>query len=255
MTKRRPPLAERRSAIAVGETGPGQVPSHVFSITADASASAIDQSAGLAGALPLRVGGEGTVLAVDPHGQPLAVRLFRPTTTRIVLVGSPRCAQLIAFRSLATGARVAIGTARPQIWTPITAAAPPGTVTVGPVDADPVEPPGRRTRPLLYLDDAPPYGAPPELPAGRWTTILTIREALTHRESELLERADLVAVQPLVPAEVEVLTSVLKLPGIDERLARLPADVLTVAHRRGVRFGRLTVTQTEQHFFGSALRR
>ncbi|MFI5955631.1 hypothetical protein [Cryptosporangium sp. NPDC051539] len=255
MSKRRPPLAERRSAIAIGESGPGQIPSHVFSVDPDATSGVTDQSAGLAGALPLRVGGEGTVLGIDPHGKPLAVRLFRPTQTRVVLVGSPRCAQLIAFRSLASGARVTIGTARPQVWAPITAAAPPGTVAIRPVDAEPAEQPGTRTRPLLYLDDAPPYGVPPELPSGRWTTVLTIREALTHREAELLERADLVAAQPLVPAEVEVLSSALKVPGIDDRLSRLPADVLTVAHPRGVRFGRLTVTQTEQHFFGPALRR
>ncbi|GAA3386905.1 hypothetical protein GCM10020369_27360 [Cryptosporangium minutisporangium] len=204
--------------------------------------------------LPLRVGGDGTVLGVDPHGAPLAVRLFRAAPTRIVLVGSPRCAQLTAFRTLASGAQVVVGTARPQTWAPLVGAAPPGTVAVRPADAPPLAS-GRRTRPLLHIDDAPPYDTPPELPAGRWTTVVTLREALTHREAELVEHADLVLLQPLVQTEAEVLASALRVPGIDQRLARLPADVLTVADRRGVRWGRLSVTPIEHHSFGPALRR
>lgn len=234
MNRRHPPLAERRPA----GTEPSQVP-----------AQAIGWES-----ITLQVGGDGTVLGVDPRGAPLIVRLFRAAPTRIVLVGSPRCAQLIAFRALASGAQAVVGTARPEAWTPLTRSAPPGTVVVRPGDAPPAAS-GRRTRPLLHIDDAPPYGTPPELPTGRWTTVVTLREALTHREAELLDHADLVVLQPLVQAEVDVLASVLRVPGVDQRLARLPADVLTVVDRHSVRWGRLSVTPIEHRSFGPALRR
>lgn len=245
---RRPPLAEHRPAISVGQAGPGHVPSHLF----DTEPSPANADQALAGSLPLQVGGAGTVLAIDPHGKPVSVRLFRSSSTRVMLVGSPRCAQLIAFRTLAAGASVVVGTARPQVWAPL--GRQTDSVTIQPVDAEGT-PTGRRTRPLLYLDDAPPYGAVPDIPVGRWTTALTIREALTHREAQLLDSADLVLLQPLVPAEVDVAASVLKAPGVDQRLSRLPADVLTVVHRREVRWGRLSVTAAEKQFFGHALRR
>jgi len=264
MSRRHPPLAERRPATPASTDLPGPISSH---LVPDART------------LSLRIGGEGTVLGVDPHGRPLTVRLFRPTQTRIVLVGSPRCAQLVVYRALACGARAVIDTARPQVWSAITAAAPPGTVTVRPLDAGPA-PTGGRTHPVLHVDDSPPGDRwneppggrwnespdgrwngspdgthPPELPDGRWTTLLTLREALTPREVALLDRADLLLLQPLASSEVAVLTTVLRVPGVDDRLARLPADVLTVAHRRGVRWGRLSVTGIEHHHFGRALRR
>ncbi|SHN03499.1 hypothetical protein [Cryptosporangium aurantiacum] len=235
MSRRHPPLADSHPQ----NVEPGHLPSHHF---------AADPATALA------IGGDGTVLGVDPQGAPLSVRLFRPSLTRVVLVGSPRCAQLIGYRALACGAQLTVGTARPQVWTPLVSAATPDPVAVRPFDAEPFTT-GRRTRPLLHFDDAPPYGTPPELPAGRWTTVVTIRELLTHREAELLERADLVVLQPLVAAEVDVLASALRAPGADQRLTHLPADVLTVADRRGVRWGRLSVTPIESRYFGPALRR
>ena len=227
MTRRHPPLAERHP-ITSG-TDVGRIPTQL--VTAPPTT---------------RIGGDGVALGVDPHGAPLGVRLFRPAPTRAVLVGSPRCAQLVAYRALATGARVVVSTGRPAVWAPLAGA---GGVPIHPVDA--AAEPARRTRPLLYLDDAPPYGRPPELPGNRWTTVLTLREALTHREAELVERADVLLLQQLVPDEI----TILKAPGLDQRLAQLPADALAVSDGRGVRWGRLSVTPIEHHHFGPALRR
>lgn len=240
MTRRRPPLTERRLA---GESAPSHVPSHLVAVPSPTATGSRSQDPALA----LRVGGDGVVLGVEPHGGPLGVRLFRAAATRVVLVGSPHCAQVVAYRAVATGARIVVSTARPQIWSPLANAGP---TEVRPVDATAER--GRRTHPLLYIDDAPPYGRPPELPTARWTTVLTVREALTHRDAELLERADLMLLQPLTPAEADVLASARKNPGIT---TGLPPDVLTVVHRGGHSWGRLSVTPIEHHYFGPALRR
>lgn len=236
MTRRRPPLAERRAVTPVGDTVPGVLPSHLVR----------SPVGGPEPALALRLGGDGVVLGVDRHGGPLGVRLFRPAATRIVFVGSPRGAQLVAFRVLATGADVVVGTARPATWNPIAALGVPVR------SADSAPGTGRRTRPLLHVDDAPPHDRPPKLPDARWTTVLTLRDALTHRDVELVERADLLLVQSLTPAEADVLTSARRLP---QRIPVPPPDVLTVVHARGVRWGRLAVTPVEQHYLGQVLRR
>ncbi|MFG1920449.1 hypothetical protein [Cryptosporangium sp. NPDC048952] len=225
MIRRRPPLAEPRP---ISDAAPGHVPSNLV-LNDDP-------------ALSLRIGGDGVVLGVEPNGAPLGVRLFRPTPTRAVFVGAPNCAQLIAFRAVAAGAHVVVSTGRPGTWTFLASQGIP----VRPVDSTPET--ATRTRPVLYVDDAPPYGRPPELPTNRWTTVLTIREVLTHREAGLIEHADLLLLQPLTPAEADVLPPPRR---IDQPL---PADALTVASRSGVRWGRVAVTPTEHHYLGPARR-
>ncbi|WP_344652035.1 hypothetical protein [Cryptosporangium japonicum] len=235
---------------------------------------------GSGSALSLRVGGDGVVLG-HQQSAPLSVRLFRSAHTRALFVGSPACAQLIAYRALATGAHVIVNTARPRVWAPIAAHgaliqpfdAHPETADGLPVppfdthsetaDGLPVPPThngepdltnqdtrnkptpeaAHRTQPLLYINDAP---TPPDLPTTPWTTVLTIREALTPRETTLIDHADLLLLQPLTPQETAL---------IPQKISpHQPPTTLTIVDRHRVRSGHLHITPVENHYFGPALR-
>ncbi|GHJ57103.1 hypothetical protein Nm8I071_64100 [Nonomuraea sp. TT08I-71] len=76
----------------------------------------------------------------------MTVRLFRPTTTRLLLVGGVRAAQLLALRALALGARVAVQTTRPRVWEPFVrgVGAPGGAVPLVPRGGRSAARPGRR---------------------------------------------------------------------------------------------------------------
>lgn len=87
--------------------------------------------------LHLPVGTSGLMLGRNRHGNPVVARLFRPEQTRVLLVGGVRCAQLVALRAMALGARVMVQTARPRAWEPfVRGAAVPG-------ESIAVVPPGR----------------------------------------------------------------------------------------------------------------
>ncbi len=58
----------------------------------------------------------GMVLGYDRHGIPVVARVFRPTGTRIVVVGGLRTAQVLALRALAVGARIDVRTRRWAAW-------------------------------------------------------------------------------------------------------------------------------------------
>lgn len=120
-------------------------------------------SIGEFGRLSLPASWTGVVVGRDRHGDPLPVRLFRPAHTRSLLVGSLRCVQLLAFRSLAVGARVLVRTRRPRDWAVFArgTAVPQGSIVLAP-PGHPVEmPPGSPLSPLLIILDAGPATPPP----------------------------------------------------------------------------------------------
>lgn len=66
--------------------------------------------------LRLVAGGGGLVVGRNRQQEPVGLRVFRAEPTRLMLTGGVRAAELLAFRSLALGARLFIQTAREQEW-------------------------------------------------------------------------------------------------------------------------------------------
>ena len=228
--------------------------------------------AGLAATLPLAVTGgaaagspppaldlppaaAGLMVGANRHGAALTVRLFRPATTRVLLVGGVPAAQLLVLRALALGARVVVQTGRPRFWEPFVR----GVGTVG--GGVPLLPPGRPVggapgsplHPLLVVVDAGPV--PPEAgPAAAWQSVLVVRDELTPADTPALARADLAILQPLDPDEAALAGAALGLGGSAEWLTRIRDDMVAVVNRRALRWALLSPTPVESQLVGRPAR-
>ena len=206
--------------------------------------------------LDLFTGGAGLVVGTNQHGEAVALRLFRPEPTRLVVVGGLRFAQMIAFRALALGARVVIQSARPAAWSAFAQA------TAGRTDAVQLVPPGTaldqsptQTRPrLVVLDSGPSVGGQEAVRATGWSVTMSVREELTAWDVDVLSVADLVLMQPLTPTEAELAASVLGLSEVKHSLSRINADLVTVVSQGTVRWTLVAPTAVERQLIGSLSR-
>lgn len=73
--------------------------------------------------LALLVGDDGVVIGVDAEGRPAVLGVNRPTPYEVTLIGGLWTAQVLALRTAATGARVAVETGRGQVWSGLAQAA------------------------------------------------------------------------------------------------------------------------------------
>ncbi len=227
--------------------------------------------AGLAGTLPLALpgasppptrgdlelpyGSAGLMVGVNRHGNAVTVRLFRPESTRVMLVGGVRAAQLVTMRAMALGARVVVQTARPAAWEPFVRGVgrPGGTI--------PLVPPGRPVQgepatplaPLLVVLDAPAPPAGPR-PGAAWQATLLVRDELTPADADALGRADLAVLQPLRRAEAAVAGAALGLGDSAEWLTRIRHDMVAVVNRRALRWALLACTPIEAQLIGRPVR-
>jgi hypothetical protein len=172
--------------------------------------------------LALPVGDDGLILGVDPANQPAVLGLCRPTRLDIVLVGGVWMAQVIALRAAAIGARVAVETARPQLWSPMAQAAGGGQqcVTVHPVRRLAPQGPSPASPVLIIRDlgNRPPRS---RITTAPWQSVLTLLPYLGPTTPRLLSNADIVGVQRISPQEAEVVGKVMRL-GRDN-IASLPS--------------------------------
>ncbi|MFI7210673.1 type VII secretion protein EccE [Micromonospora maritima] len=206
--------------------------------------------------LDLPAGGGGLVVGANRRGGPLTVRLFRPATTRMVLVGGVPAAQLLVLRALALGARVAVQTARPAAWVGFVrgVGSPAGGVPLLPPGRPVGGAPGSPLRPLLLVVDAGPV--PPEAgPAAAWQSVLVVRDELTPADAPALARADLAVLQPLDPAEAALAGTALGLGGSADWLTRIRDDMVAVVNRRALRWALLSPTPVESQLVGPPTRR
>ncbi|MFF2811994.1 hypothetical protein ACFVT2_33440 [Streptomyces sp. NPDC058000] len=182
-----------------GLRGPRRNP-HV--LTADALA-----------ALTLPVGDDGVIIGIDPQNQPAVLSMVRPAPMEITLVGSMWMAQVLALRTVATGARVAVESARPPAWGQMAQAAGGGQQCVSVFDVRQIAPQGPSvSSPVLVVRD---MGARPprnQLAPSPWQTVLTVLPFLGPRSPQMLSRSDLVGLQRLSPEEAEVVTRIMRLP-------------------------------------------
>lgn len=198
----------------------------------------------------------GLVLGIDQQRQPVTVRLFRPEPTRVVLVGGLWATHLLVLRALSVGARVAVFTARPDVWRGFShwATGDERQVAVLPPTQYLTVPAGRRAPALLVYDEGP-TGASQPLPPTGWQTRLTVLPELTSYGFSAVQEADLVAVQRLTRAETDAAGSVIGLPA--ETTGLLPTlrdDMLALLGADGSQYVWLCPTTVEQQRLGPARR-
>lgn len=198
----------------------------------------------------------GLVLGIDQQRQPVTLRLFRPEPTRVVLIGGLWATHLLVLRALSVGARVAVFTARPDVWQGFSqwATGDARQIAVLPPTQYLTVPAGRRAPALLVYDEGP-TGATQPLPPTGWQTRLTVLPELTSYGFSSLQEADLVAVQRLTRSETDAAGSVIGLP--PETTGLLPTlrdDMLALLGGDGAQYVWLCPTTVEQHRLGAPRR-
>ncbi len=205
--------------------------------------------------LQLPIGNAGLMVGNNRKGDPVIARLFRPEQTRALLVGGVRCAQLLALRAMAVGARVVVQTARPQAWEPfIRGAAVPGeAIGIIPPGRAVEIPPGSALHPLLVVVDIGPVGAD-NRPGAGWRATLVVRDDFSPADTDVASRADLLLVQPLRPEEATLVGVALGLGEAAKWLTQIRADMVGVINRRAVRWVALSQTPIEAQLIGPPIR-
>ncbi|MEO3747040.1 type VII secretion protein EccE [Plantactinospora sp. B5E13] len=208
------------------------------------AASAVD-------ALELPIGLAGLMIGANRHGSAVLARLFRAETTRVVLIGGVRAAQLIALRAMALGARIVVQTARPRAWEPFVrgASGPGSPIALIPPGRPVGGPPGSQLQPLLVVVDVGPVAADSQ-PGPGWQASLVVRDELAPVDVDAVSRADLVVLQPLRPHEAQLAGLALGLGDSASWLTRIQADMVGVINRRVLRWALLSATPIEQQLIG-----
>ena len=201
--------------------------------------------------LELPVAVSGLMLGSNRHGEPVVTRLFRPEQTRALLIGGVRCAQLIALRAMALGARVVVQTARPQAWSPFVrgASVPGESIAVIPPGRAVEIPPGTALHPLLVVVDVGPVGADTRPGAGFQAT-LVVRDDFSTADVDVASRADLLVLQPLRADEAVLVGATLGLGEAAQWLTRIRPDMVGVVNRRAVRWAALAHTPIAEQLIG-----
>ncbi|MEW2134810.1 hypothetical protein [Streptomyces sp. NPDC005435] len=178
-----------------------------------------------ADALSLPIGDDGVVAGVDAEGRPAVLGINRPTPYDVVLIGGLWTAQVLALRTAATGARVAVETGRPQSWMQMVHAMGGGQNGLAVYEVGRVPPQGASAgTPVLVVRDCgmrPPRG---RVVAGPWQSVVTLLPYLSPVAPRLLRQARLVGVQRVSPDEAAELgrtmglsrTEVESLPGLPD---------------------------------------
>lgn len=208
------------------------------------------------GTLTAAVGDDGVVIGVDPDDQPAVLGIARPAPLDVVVVGSMWIASLIALRTVAIGARVAVETARPPAWGPMAQAAGGGQQSVTVHEVRRIAPQGPSvTSPVLVLRDC---GARPprnKLAVSPWQSVLTLLPFLGPNAGRLMSRADLVGLQRLSPEEAEIVARVMLLPRqVAASLPTLGDNVMLWCTREHQRFVMTQPTDAETGLLGAPRR-
>ncbi|MFJ4003284.1 hypothetical protein ACIPWL_07485 [Streptomyces sp. NPDC090023] len=177
--------------------------------------------------LTLPIGDDGVVAGVDAEGRPAVLGVNRPTPYDMVLIGGLWTAQVLALRTAATGARVAVETGRPQAWMQMVHAMGGGQNGLSVYDVGRVPPQGASAgTPVLVVRDCgmrPPRG---RVAAGPWQSVVTLLPYLSPVAPRLLRQARLTGIQRVSPDEAAELGRTMGLSRAEvESLPGLPDGV------------------------------
>lgn len=206
--------------------------------------------------LSLPVGDDGIIIGTDRDGRSAVLGIHHPLPYEILLVGGLWAAQVIALRAVATGARVAVETARAWAWTRLAAAAGGGLACITLHQVGKVPPLGASLgNPVLVVRDC---GAQP--PRGRvvsasWQPVVTLLPFLSPAATRLVDRASLVGIQRVSPDEAQRFGRIMKLPPSESRtLPELGEDTTLWCTHAARQLVRMVATDTETKLLGKASR-
>ena len=206
--------------------------------------------------LALPVGDDGVAIGNDVQGQPAVLGLSRPTAFDVLLVGGLWTSQVIALRTVGTGARVAVETGRQQKWTALAQAANSGQQCITLHDVGRVPPQGPSVHsPVLVIRDCgmrPPRGRVTSAP---WQSVLTLLPYLSPVAPRLMENASLVGIQRVSPDEAQQIGRIMGLPRTDvEALSTLQDGVTLWCTRRSRAYVATQPTDPESGLLGAPRR-
>ncbi|MFF5705728.1 hypothetical protein ACFY7H_25085 [Streptomyces sp. NPDC012794] len=207
-------------------------------------------------ALALPVADDGVVIGVDAGGRPAVLGVNRPTPYEVTLIGGLWTAQVLALRTAATGARVAVETGRAPVWSALARAAGGGQPCVTLHDVGRVPPQGASAgSPVLVVRDCgmrPPRG---RVAAGPWQSVLTLLPYLSPAAPRLLRNASLAGVQRVSPEEAARIGVLMRLPGtVVESLPTLGDGVTLWCTPGDRKFVMTQGTEAETGLLGAARR-
>ncbi|MBZ4014778.1 hypothetical protein [Streptomyces purpurogeneiscleroticus] len=168
------------------------------------------------GALTLPLGDDGLTVGHDAENRPAVLGLYHPAPFDVLLIGGLWTAQALALRAAGTGARVAVETGRPQLWTNLAHAAGAGQECMTLHDVGRVPPMGATVgSPVLVVRDCgmrPPRGRVSSAP---WQSVLTLLPYMSPVAPRLMNAAGLVGLQRLSPDEAAHAARILGLSQTD----------------------------------------
>ncbi|MBR7839602.1 hypothetical protein KDL01_40495 [Actinospica durhamensis] len=207
-------------------------------------------------AVALPVGDDGVVIGTDQASRPAVISLFKPRAMDAALIGGAYMAQLIALRATATGARVVVETARPQLWAPLAQNAGGGQQVIAVVPVRRVGNLGATAAsPVLLLRDCgarPPRSAAPKT---SWMTTLTLLPFLDPSFAGHLISSDYVALQQISPQEAELAARLFRLSPQDvAALPTLMPELALWAAKHGRQYVYTAPTHDESALLGAPRR-
>lgn len=207
-------------------------------------------------ALSLPIGDDGVVIGNDADGRPQVIGLHHPVAHDVVLIGGLWTAQVIALRVTGTGARVAIETGRPEVWTNLVQAAGVGQECMSVYDVGRVPPLGPAvSSPTLVVRDCgmrPPRGRVASMP---WQSVLTLLPYLSPVAPRLMRNSALVGVQRVSPDEAREIGRVMRLSDQEvEPLSTLGDGVTLWCTRQDRQYALTQPTDAESGLLGTARR-
>ncbi|MFJ4848774.1 MULTISPECIES: hypothetical protein [unclassified Streptomyces] len=206
--------------------------------------------------LSLPIGDDGVVIGVDATGLPAVLALSRPARLDVLLIGSMWLAQVLSLRAAATGARVAVETARPQSWAPMAQAAGGGQQCVTVHEVGRIAPQGPSVQsPVVIVRDCGARPPRSRVAAQSWQSVMTLLPYLGPTAPRLLNSADVVGLQRVSPQEAEVIGQVMGLAETD--VAALPTlgdNVTMWCTRKHRQFVMTQPTDAETGLLGPARR-
>ncbi|MFF3018492.1 hypothetical protein [Streptomyces sp. NPDC057939] len=206
--------------------------------------------------LAVPVGDDGVVIGEDAEGRPAVLGVNRPTPYEITLIGGLWTAQVLALRTAAAGARVAVETGRGPAWADLAREAGAGQTCVTLHEVGRVPPQGASAgSPVLVVRDCgmrPPRG---RVAAGAWQSVLTLLPYLSPTAPRLLRGSALVGVQRVSPDEAARIGELMLLPrSVVEALPTLGDAVTLWCTSRDRKFVLTRGTREETALFGAARR-
>lgn len=200
--------------------------------------------------------GTGLILGADRQQRPVSTRFFRPTPYRSTLVGGGWAGQLVAFRALALGARVAVITAEPHAWHSFGERSTGRSDRVAILTAEqPLALPATAQQPALIIYDLGLAGARAPQPLGPWQTQLTIVRQLDQSGVSAIQDCDLVLLQRLASDEAALVSGVLRLSAQSTRFLQvMPDDMVALIGDGAQRYIWFAQTDVERQYTGAPRR-